>query len=626
MMGKKEKLFGQFPPVTASEWMEKISADLKGADFDKKLVWRTGDGFDLMPFYRKEDIRNLPFMKSLPGEFPFVRGTRKRNNSWHIRQDIHVTSYAAANRNALSILMKGVDSLGFVIEDPETVNAGNFKTLLKDIHLKAVEINFLCNGKASEIFEIISELSLNRGLDRYEIKGAIEADPLGRLMVTGNLCTSVEGGMDYLASLTGSAMSLPNLRTLHIRACDFCNAGSSVTEELAFSLSMGNEYLSQLTERDIDAEVAAKKIRFSFGIGPDYFPEIAKMRAARMLWALILKAYMPDNGILPEMNIHSITGRWNKTAYDPYVNMLRTQTELMSAVIGGADSITVEPFDIVYREPDAFSERIARNQQLILMEEAHFDKVADPAAGSYYIETLTNLIAENAWKLYVETEEKGGFLSALKSGFIQKRISGSAEKKKNNAASGKLTLLGTNRYPREGEHISPNSDIGKLFRKNKTINGHMVEPLSLFRGAEEYEKLRLSIETSGLAPVVFLFTIGDPAMRRARARFSAGFFGCAGYNIIDNNGFASVEDGIKAAKASKADIIVGCSSDDEYASFIPVICKKLKNKALIVVAGNPPSADELKKHGVDSFIHIKSNVVEMLGYYNRKLDICNLPE
>jgi len=427
---KKDKLFDQFPPVTTEEWMKKITADLKGADFAKKLIWKTNEGFEVMPFYRKEDIKNLPFVNILPGQYPYIRGTKTKNNNWLVRQNIEVADFQAANSKALFILMKGIDSLGFIISDPGSVSRKNFDTLLKDLNLESIEINFLSNGNAREILDILLGIKSERCMKAEDISGAVEADPLGRLMMNGTLCVPVEEGFDYLASLTANAAGLPNLRTIHLNAGHFRNAGADTVMELAYGLSAASEYMFQLTDRGIDAHIAATKIRFSFGIGPDYFMEIAKLRAARLLWSLVLKGFIPVGCEEIKMNIHSVTNRWNKTIYDPHVNMLRTQTEAMSAILGGTDSLTVEPFDTVLRQPDEFSERIARNQQLILKEEAYFDKVADPAAGSYYIENLTNLIAENSWRLFVETENLGGFLSALKSGFIQDRLSESAEKRK----------------------------------------------------------------------------------------------------------------------------------------------------------------------------------------------------
>jgi methylmalonyl-CoA mutase len=618
---KEEKLFDQFPPVTTKEWMDKIHADLKGADFNKKMVWKTNEGFEVKPFYRTEDIENLMYINSLPGEFPYIRGTKVKNNSWQVRQNIEVRDYAQANKKALDILMKGVDSLGFIIADPDSVNEENFKLLLSEIHLESIETNFLTNGKAKEILEILIKIAADRKLNLSEIRGAIEADPLSRLMLNGTLCIPEEAGFDYLSSLTKASELFPNLRTIHLNASNFNNAGADIVEELAFGIAMGSEYISQLADRGLNPGYTATKIRFSFGVGSNYFPEIAKLRAARLLWSTVLTGFDPKDSEGIRMDIHSVTSEWNKTLFDPYVNMLRTQTEAMSAILGGTDSLTVEPFDIAFRQPDEFSERIARNQQLILREESYFDKVADPAAGSYYIENLTRLIADSAWKIFVGIEEEGGFLSALRSGYIQSMIAESAAKRRSDVATRKTVFLGTNQYPYPSENLSAGVDARRVFREKTATADATVEPVSLFRGAEEFERLRIAVARAPKRPVVFLFTIGNPAMRKARAQFSCNFFGCAGYKIIDNPGFSNLEEGIQSFLASEADILVVCSSDEEYMVYAPEIYARLRDKAIIVIAGNPASAEELKAKGLDLFIHLKSDVPGMLGCFNERLGI-----
>jgi methylmalonyl-CoA mutase len=491
-MSKQEKLFEQFPPVSTKEWMDKITSDLKGADFNKKLVWKTNEGFDVRPFYRKEDTESFSNISGLPGGYPYIRGTKKSGNSWLVRQNIEVEEYAESNRKALDILMKGIDSLGFIIKDPKSVNEKNIETLLAGIHFESVEINFYSNGKAKEILEYFLESVKKTGADISKVNGAIEADPLGKLMINGNLCVPVETGLDYLAALTIEASPLPHLKTIRVNGSNFTNSGTDIVKELAFSLSMANEYISQLTGRGISADLAVSKICFSFGIGSNYFFEIAKLRSARLLWSLVVSAYNPEKTESSVMDIHSITGRWNKTVFDPYVNLLRTQTEAMSAVLGGTDSLTVDPFDTVFRQPDEFSERIARNQQLLLKEEAYFDKTADPAGGSYYIEKLTRLIADDAWKLFVEIEDKGGFLSALKSGFIQNLINESAEIRKSDVTNKKEILLGTNQYPDFSEKISLSVDYNKVFSEKPGESNNITEPVKLFRGSEELDKIRIS--------------------------------------------------------------------------------------------------------------------------------------
>jgi methylmalonyl-CoA mutase len=428
-MAAKERLFDQFPPVSSEKWMEKIIADLKGTDFADKMIWHTIDGIDIMPFYREEDLKDLKYLDSVPGEFPYLRG-KKPDNKWHIRQDLKVTEYNSANKKALDLLQNGIDSLGFII-DPESVTEKNIDHLLKGINLEETEINFFPSGKAKEIVGYYTDFIGKTGVHPEKIHGAIETDPLGRLMSNGTLCIPVSKGLDYLSAVAGLTLQFPRFRALHINASVFRNADTGIVTELAFAVSMGMEYIVRLLERSINPDTAASKIRFSMGIGSDYFPEIAKLRAARLLWSAVLSGFNPGSTDVPCMEIHCVTIRRNKRIDNPNLNIIRTQTEAMAAILGGADSLTVEPFNIVVKEPDSFSERIARNQQLILREEAFFGAVADPSAGSYYIEKLTQLIAEKSWELFLEIERNGGFLKALQQGLIQDKIAESALKQEN---------------------------------------------------------------------------------------------------------------------------------------------------------------------------------------------------
>lgn len=619
-MDQNKKLFEQFPPVSTADWMDKINSDLKGADFHKKLVWKTNEGFNVNPFYRMEDVENLPYIDSLPGVFPYLRGIKTKDNNWLVRQNIEVSDYSRANRKALTILMKGIDSVGFIISDPATINDSNFDLLLERIFLGGLELNFSSEGKAIEIIDILIRYVRKSFSDPNQVRGAIEADPLSRLMLNGTLCIPPENGFDYLASVVKSLTPLPNYRAIQINASNLHNAGADIVQELAFALSMGNEYLSQLTERGISSNTVASRIRFSFGIGPDYFPEIAKLRAARLLWSVIVNGFSPGTNEI-KMDIHCVTGKLNKTIYDPYVNLLRTQTEAMSAILGGTNSLTVEPFDTVFRQPDEFSERIARNQQLILMEEAYFDKVADPSAGSYYIENLTKLISDSSWKLFLEIEENGGFLSCLKSGFIQKKLAESKSKRESDIATRKTVLLGTNQYPNNLEKISDKTDIRRIFTEKKHEGDLIVEPVQLFRGSEKFDALRMAVDKSEKRPSVFLLQIGNPLMSKVRSQFSSNFFACAGYRNIDKGHFTDAEEAVKSALQSEPEIVVICSSDEEYLSFAPGIFDRLKDKSIIVIAGNPACADDLRSKGVQNFIHVKSNVIETLTEFNMKLGI-----
>lgn len=618
-MSMDRKLFEEFPPVTTGQWMEKITADLKGADFNRKLLWKTIGGFDVRPFYREEDLAGLPFINSLPGEFPFVRTTGKTDNRWYVREEIEVTDPIKANAKALNVLSRGADSVAFHFPADTMFNRAMIEHLLESIFLEAIEISFVPGNAPVELLKTFRDVVESRGIRPSLVKGAIETDPLGRLMVNGKLCVSVNEAMDYLVTLYREGEFFPAMKMVRVNGAAFGNAGASAVQELGMTLAMGNEYLAQLTERGITPDEAAGKTGFTFSTGSSYFIEIAKLRVARMLWAAIVKRYSPEEEESMKMNIHSVTSEWNKTVYDPYVNMLRTQTEAMSATLGGADSLTVGRFDQAFAAPGEFSERIARNQQLLLKEESHFDKVADPAAGSYYIENVTASLANHAWELFLDIEEKGGFLECLKSGFIQSAVAETREKRLQNVAMGKERLLGTNIYPGTAEKAPQFSARHAEEIKGETAD--MVEPLRQIRAAEEFEKLRMSTEKSDKRPAVFMLTAGNPVMRKARAQFSSGFFGVAGYEIIDNPGFDNIGEGVAMALKMKADIIVLCSSDEEYEQFAPEAASLIKGKAVLVIAGAPAAEASLRDQGIENFISLRSNILETLHHYNRLLGI-----
>ena len=300
----------------------------------------------------------------------------------------------------------------------------------------------------------------------------------------------------------------------------------------------------------------------------------------------------------------------------------------MSAALAGVDSITVTPFDTPYKTPDDFSERIARNQQLLLKEESHLDKVTDPAGGSYYVETLTVSLAKEAWKLFLEVEDKGGFAACLNSGEVQAAVNATALKRHQDMARRKEVLLGTNQFPNFNEmaagKIENDADSYAAHDEKAcgcgcATSGDNTKALSTKRQASDFEALRLATEHAANRPKAFMLTIGNLAMRLARAQFSSNFFGCAGYEIIDNIGFETVQQGIDAAMEKKADIVVLCSSDDEYAQYAPEAFKLLDGRAEFVVAGAPACTDDLKAAGIEHFIHVRSNVLETLQEFNNRL-------
>lgn len=622
MAEQKEKLFSEFDPISTEAWVTKITTDLKGAPFEKKLVWKTGEGFNANPFYRLEDLEDLKTTTSLPGEFPYVRGTKK-DNDWYVRQDIEVTDFKAANEKALDILNKGITSLGFIIKGND-VNAENIATLLNEICPECIELNFsTCICKAAELITVLGEYFASKGVDVTKCKGSVNYDPFKKPLIKGH---KNEGWVENAKVILEAAKALPEYDVLAVNAYQLNNAGAYISQELGFSLAWGNELLSKLTDAGYSVEEVAKRIKFNYGISSNYFMEIAKFRAARWLWAEIVAAYKPSCNCVCKMIAHAQTSRWNMTVYDAHVNLLRSQTETMSAAIAGVDSITVLPFDEAFETPDEFSERIARNQQLLLKEESHFDKVVDPAAGSYTVEVFTNSIASVAWQLFLETEDKGGFGTMANAGEIQAAVNASNVARHKAVATRRESLLGTNQFPNFTEVAAEKikKEEGSCCCGGAAHNhceNEGVEKLNFARGASEFETLRLSTERGEKAPKAFMLTIGNLAMRLARSQFSCNFFACAGYKTIDNLGFDTVEDGVEAAIKAGADIVVLCSSDDEYAEYAPAAFKALGDRALFVVAGAPACMEELKAQGIDKFINVKSNVLETLQAFSSKLGI-----
>jgi methylmalonyl-CoA mutase len=607
-----KKLFSEFPPVTSEQWEAQISTDLKGADYEKKLVWRSNEGFSVRPYYRSENLDDLQYLNVLPGEFPYVRGKNREANDWQVRQDICVGDIPEANAKALDALSKGADSVCFDFCEKGRERDIDVAALLKGVNIETCPIHFDAGVNSVSVLEGFIKAGGKRG--------SVFFDPLGRLASCGSFYKKTEFSVETLKKLLELAGKSEDLRVIGIDASQFQNAGASAVQELACALSMGSEYLSLMAEAGESTENVASHMQFKFAVGSNYFMEIAKIRAARLLWANIVKAYGGSEKAA-YMFIHGETADWNMTLYDPHVNMLRTTTEAMSAAIAGVDSLSVQPFDGAYRKSDTFSERIARNQQIILKEESYMSKIVDPSAGSYYIENLTSSIADNAWKLFLETEDRGGYTAAMKEGVIQAQVKASADKRRAAVASRKEILLGTNQYANPGEMMKDRAKDCS-FGKHSCDCPKVAEPIEVFRLSETFETLRLRTENSGRRPKVFLLTIGNLTMRKARAGFASNFFSVAGFEVMDNNGFNSVEEGVDAAVKAKADIIVLCSSDDEYPELVPKAVEAAKGKAILVLAGYPKAIiDDLKAAGMENFIYAGQNVPEALTEYQNKLKI-----
>lgn len=613
-----KKLFSEFPPVSTEKWEEVINKDLKGADYEKKLVWKTIEGFNVKPYYRAEDLEGLEYLDSNPAQAPYTRGKKADNNVWDIRQDINAESLEEANRLALEALERGADSLGLCACEADTVE--KMQILLKDIHLEACKINFTCSKNMLETLKTYAQVVKANGYDTQKVEGSINFDIYGTALKTGKFCCGEEGCYKMAKEIIEFAKeNLPKFRVLTINGCHIHNAGSNIIQELGFTLASANDLMVHLTDMGLQVCDIAPRMAFNFATGSNYFMEIAKIRAARLLWSKIVEQYNPCCDCCYKVFINATSSIWNKSIFDPYVNMLRTTTETMSAAIAGADSITTNPFDIAYKGSDSFGYRIGRNQQLLLKEESYMDKIVDPAAGSYYIENLTNSIAQHAWEQFLAVEERGGFSKAIREGYVQDEVARMAQQRDMDIATRKTTILGTNQYPnlleKMGEKIEKKSPY---CCQSCCCSDTEIKVLRRYRGAEAFEQLRLATEKAERRPKVFLLTYGNLAMRKARSGFATNFFGVAGYEIIDNVGFKTAEEGVEAALKAQADIVVMCSSDDEYAEICQNVCNGLKGKVKsIVLAGFPKDQiDTYKGYGVDEFIHVKTNVLDCLTKFN----------
>ncbi len=611
----QERLFTEFPEVSTAAWEEVINKDLKGADYARKLVWRSAEGFNVRPYYRAEDLEGVEFLGSKAGEFPFVRGIGKKNK-WRIAQTVVVKCVAEAAAEAKEILSKGVDSVGFCLS--EELTAESLETLIGGIDLTQTEVVF--NGKnlvktANLLLDKLDAMDI----DKKHVRASFGIDPIVKdLSLSGAYCCGGEGEKCYesIAALIARATEYKHMKLFTVNAHHFGNSGATIVEELAFAIAAGHDYLVKFTEMGLPIEAVARKIRFSLSISANYFMEIAKIRAARLLWANIVMGYSPKGTCPAKMYIHAVTSKWNQTAYDPYVNMLRGTTEAMSAAIAGVQSLEVLPFNSSFETPDKFSKRIARNTELLLKHESHFDQVVDPAGGSYYIENLTKSIADEAWAKFTAIEAKGGYIAAFKAGDIVQAVKASAAAKDKNIATRREILLGANQYPNFTEVAS--ADMCSCAVERECSEENRLTP---YRGAMAFEAMRLGVDRSEREPKAFMLTCGNLSMARARSQFACNFFACAGIKVIDNTYFASVAEGIEAAKAAGAEIVVICSSDDDYATLAPEAAALLGDQAILVVAGAPACAAELEAQGINRFINVKSNVLETLKSYLKAMNI-----
>lgn len=697
----EKSLFCEFPIPTSQQWREVVDKTLKGAKFEEKLVTNTYEGIPLQPIYRKEDTENNPHLSSLPGEFPYVRGTKEggyREKSWDVCQEIYYSALEEFNQAARNDLEKGqtmlylaldemknsVDRLSMQKRSRVTISTlQDFQQAFQDINFEEIPICVEAGTTGFPFFASFMAFLQRQNVDTKKLKGCIGMDPLGQLALTGTLPYSINQAFEMTYEITEwSKEHAPQVQTIMVGGHPYHDAGGNAVQELAFAIATGVDYLRHVDNQLISLDDVAQRMRFSFSIGSNFFMEIAKFRAARLVWSRIVKE-LGGNDHSQKMTIHARTSSWTKTMNDPYVNILRGTVEALGGIIGGVDSLCVTPFDIAAGRADEFSQRIARNTQLILEKEANLGRVTDPAGGSWYIESLTFSLAEKVWELFQKVEEMGGMYRALKAGFPQETVARTTDEKLENIKRRKHRFVGVNIYPNLSEHSigsrdsneqikdihqSPtmeshssldqrNSLIDSLFTKealqdfisNNSIENAIraadsgasiddlvdalnlsvsitpsVRPLRIHRGAEPFEDLRMHSElykkrTGGL-PKVFVGNIGVHSDNKHLSDFITDFFEVGGFHVIQQEGFHSINKTVREFRSSQARIVVICPNDDNDTESVSSLVRRIKmyNAEFLVLFAGNPSPE-------DKNIYMQAGVDDFIhsevNHYEKLLEI-----
>ncbi len=706
-MSQQKKLSDIFPVSSYDQWKSAAEAALGGIPFEKKLITKTYENIDLQPIYSQNEMAPLAQqLENLPGEYPFGRSLNRlgyKLEPWEIAQEIEMPLPEAFNKAVSHDLYRGLNSLVISINEnfainPKSSNATALDGLLiansddlrhaiKGIDLSAISFRMKANSLGLELAALILSYCKKNNYLANELDLTFGLSPLNQLKNTGKTKISISKLFDDAEQLIiWKKENNAKARIITINAETYLNGGSSSVEDVAFAIAEGTYIIRELIHRGLNIDDVAKSMSFEFAIGPKFFTEISKFRAARMLWAKIIKEF-GGNRESQKMIIHAATSKINKTKFDPNVNLLRATTEALSAVFGGVQSINIASYDEVWGIAGETSRRIARNMQSVIMSEAHTTETIDPAGGSWYLESLTNSIANKAWDLFREIEAKGGLLEALKFGFVQDSIAKTAQSRKANIASRRDTLLGTNKYPNLHEkpvesiiEINKNdleafankydkkcenpkcqkavkdyasvfmsdrtkslgsainafnecTTIGKLIGATGAVNSDFItaQPILRFRMGAIFEELReasiVAKQKTGSSPQICLVNFGSLKEFKPRNDFSTDFFQVAGFELVNTEGCADAASALEKVKNTNYPAYVVCSTDDKYAEIVPEFAKKFKEmkpNTKLILAGYPADmVESYKAQGVDEFIHVKTNIYDFLSQLMKEIGILN---
>ena len=605
------QLAGEFPPSTAAEWRKLVDAALKGADFDKRLVSRTYDGLRVEPLYPRA-----------AGKTP-VAG--RPAAPWQVVQRVDHPDPAAANAEALHDLENGATGLALVFAGAPAArgfgvaigNTDDLDRALSGVMLDMIPLRLETAPFAGRpAAAMLAELAARRKLDPAALAIDFGLDPIGDMARTGGAILP----WPELAQRAGATAKdlrdkgFAQARFLRADGRSVHDAGGTEAQELAFAIAAGVAYLRLLEAAGFSLDEARRRLSFLVATGPDQFVTIAKHRALRKLWARVEQA----SGLSPQPAFVAAETAWRMmTQRDPYVNMLRTTIAVTAAGVGGVDAICALPFTLAIGLPDRFARRVARNMQLILLEESNLYRVADPAAGSGGIEALTGELAQTAWKLFQEIEAAGGAAAALQQGFLQKKVGETRAARQADLAKRRDALTGTSDYPNLGEAPVKVLDVAHVAAAPLKL-AVTFEPLPSLRMAEPFERLRdasdAMLKKTGKRPQVFLANLGTPSDFTARATFAKNFYEAGGIEALSNDGFKDRAEMIAAFKASGARLACVCSSDKVYEAQAADAAKALTAAGAIVQLAGRPGKNEAawRQAGVKTFVFMGCDALSTL--------------
>ncbi|MBT8469644.1 MAG: methylmalonyl-CoA mutase subunit beta [Deltaproteobacteria bacterium] len=681
-MPNSDERMNVFPPVSKTEWIAKVEADLKGASYSGLRSAAPG-GPELEPLYTAEDVEGL-HDPGLPGIAPYLRGASPLGG-WVIRQEYEEPRPDVCKEMIRQDVERGVEALWLRLgprRGCRVLTIDELDELLSAVDLRNTSV---CVDGGSDALAVASgflAVAKRRGVGGGELEGGLGFDPIGLLAAEG----CIQGGLlARSAELRDVAIwcsnNAPGLRAANVSSNPYDGGGASIVQELAYTIATGIEYLRQLTDAGLSVDAAARQIGFSYAVSSDFFTQVAKLRAARWLWAKVVVSAGGEPGSAA-MHIHCRTSRFTKTGLDPWVNMLRVTAECTAAVVGGAQSIATLPFDCVIGSPDELARRVARNTQVVLREESHLGKVADPAGGSWFVERLTSDLARAAWEEVRSTEREGGVVQALGSGKMVDAIHGIADEREKVLSKRKAALVGVSEFPDlrqdavERSSVSDNElqallkasleslDLGAhrdrllaVARSVKdegrspgaltetcveaTSNGadmysvatvlqhgqpdFHVEPILQWRESEIWERQRERSDGLQPRPTAFLANLGPISSHTARATWAQNVLAAVGIDAVTNDGFETAEALAAAWKTSATRLAVICGSDADYETRLEPAVEALKKAGCdqVLVAGRPGERESaIRELGASEFVFAGADVLSVM---TRVLDAMGVP-